>query len=89
MQGSGKTVIMSRTGNGMEVVVYERAQCGQTSNFVTFPTEDAALSARALDWQEPDAATKAADPNAVKVAPSEPVTAVPLGGGGQNQPRRG
>jgi hypothetical protein len=90
MQGSGKSVIMSRTGNALEVVVYERAQCGQTSGFATFPPEEAALSARPLDWQDADDAAKAVDPNALKVAPYEPVAAVPIGGeyhGQQKRPR--
>lgn len=90
MQDSGTSVIMSRTGNGMEVVVYERAPCGRTSGFATFPTEEAALSARRLDWEEADDAAKAVDPHALKVAPYEAMTAVPIGGqyrGQQKRPR--
>lgn len=71
-------MVMSHTGNGSEVLVYHLATNGEKSGYVTFPTEQAALSSRPLAWRDPDDQMKSADPSVVKVAPWQPVVAVPL-----------
>lgn len=71
-------MVMSRTGNGSEVVVHHLTGSGEKSGYVTFPTEEAALSSRPLDWRKPDENLKTADSSILRVAAWQPVAAVPL-----------